>query len=295
MKTTPGFPATCPTDCLPEAGETPTVPLALRTFRLVAVFAVLLFAAPLAVLLPFFGPRRRVRELRRLSWWVLRALGVRVVHTGPRGGAALLVANHLSWLDGAALLVQQPIHLVTDARAATGFLGRLLVGGGTIFLDRFRPSTLGDTLDEVTHALRSGLPVGAFPEGVRRCSSPGGAFAPALFEAALRAGVPVRPTLVEHRLRGGRATSAAAFLAGQSLFDNVRAIAAIRGLEVHVRALPVLEPARYRSRAALCRTAKAAIDRSADPNPSACSAANPKPLIPEKRLITPRDLAPLSS
>ncbi|MCP3797661.1 1-acyl-sn-glycerol-3-phosphate acyltransferase [Allokutzneria sp. A3M-2-11 16] len=258
------------------------------------MFSVLLLAVPLAVLLPLFSPRRRVRELRRLSGLLLRALGVRVVHTGPRGGAALLVANHLSWLDGAALLVQQPIHLVADARTATGFLGRLLSGGGTIFLDRSRPRALPDTIAEITSALRTGLPVGAFPEGVRRCSSPGGAFTPAVFEAALRAGVPVRPTLIEHRLRGGRATSSAAFLSGQTLLDNVRAIAAIRGLEVHVRALPVLDPSRYRSRAALCRSAKAAIDRSATPSPAACPAADPRPFIPEKRLITPRDLTPSS-
>ncbi|SDM88683.1 lysophospholipid acyltransferase family protein [Allokutzneria albata] len=291
MKTSPGYRTHCPSGCLPEAGETPTVPLALRAFRLASVFSVLLLAVPLAVLLPLLSPRRRVRELRRLAGLLLRALGVRVVHTGPRGGAALLVANHLSWLDAAALLVQQPIHVVADARTARGFLGRLVAGGGTIFLDRSRLRALPDTIAEITSALRAGLPVGAFPEGVRRCSSPGGPFAPAVFEAALRAGVPVRPTLIEHRLRGGRATSAAAFLGGQTLPENVRAIAAIRGLEVHVRALPVLDPSRHRSRAALCRAAKAAIDRCSTPDPAACPAANPKPFIAEKRLITPRDVS----
>ncbi|MFB9903262.1 lysophospholipid acyltransferase family protein [Allokutzneria oryzae] len=281
---------------MPESGETPAVSLPLRAFRLMSVFFVFLAALPVLAVLPLFGTRRRIARLRSLACLLVRALGIRVVHTGPRGGSALLVANHLSWLDGVALLVQQPIHLVSDARVrAEPVLGPLLHRGGAIFLDRERPSALPATVDEMADALRAGLPVGAFPEGARRCSSPGGPFAPAAFEAAIRAGVPVRPTLIEYRLPDGRATSAAAFLGEETLRDNVRRLVAMRGLEVHVRALPVLDPSRYRSRGALCRAAKAAIDRAATPTPDACAAANPRPVVPEKRLITAEELISTSS
>lgn len=172
----------CGPGCRRRPGTTPTVHIGVRCGRLAAVLGVVGAAV---VLLPFVPARRRGALVR---WWarrVLRALGIRRVVRGslPRRGA-LLVANHVSWVDTLAILAHTPARLVAK-REVRGWpvIGALAAAGGSLFLDRSRPRTLPSTVADVAAALRAGSAVAVFPEGRpgaagraggsgRRCSRP---------------------------------------------------------------------------------------------------------------------------
>ena len=68
----------------------------------------------------------------------LRALGIRLVVRGrPPRRRALLVANHVSWLDVLAVLAVAPARLLAKREVrAWPLVGRLAAAAGTIFVDR---------------------------------------------------------------------------------------------------------------------------------------------------------------
>ncbi|WP_374492390.1 lysophospholipid acyltransferase family protein [Streptomyces sp. ICN903] len=219
------------------------------------------------------APARRARLVR---WWcgaIAAALGVRVRVTGrPAAGPALVVANHVSWLDVPLLAAVAPGRMVAKREVGRyPLLGRLAARGGTLFVDRERPRSLPDTVAEVASALRAGSTVVAFPEGSTRCGRGRGPFRGALFQAALDAGVPVQPVAIRYRARGpargAGATDAAeavdtraAFVGDDTLAASLRRVAAVGGLVAEVAVLPPLPHGAHPDRRALAAAAREAVE-----------------------------------
>jgi 1-acyl-sn-glycerol-3-phosphate acyltransferase len=285
----------CGPACLPPAAGPAAVPAPVRLLRLAGVLLVVLGAAALLPVLRLAGPARRRRALRRFCRAVLRALGVRVRVRGPaHRGRALLVANHVSWMDSLVLLatagLPDPIAgsgatpglcLVAKSEVAGWpVVGRFAVLAGTVFVDRARPRLLPGTVAQVREALRAGDRVAVFPEGTTSCGRVTGAFRPAMFQAAVEAGAPVLPVGLRYRLAGGEPTAAAAFVGEESLLRCVLRIIATPGLRVEVGVRTAIHPeaatARrtpVRARAArrlLAHAAQAAIgpEPAAEPAPA---------------------------
>jgi 1-acyl-sn-glycerol-3-phosphate acyltransferase len=147
----------------------------------------------------------------------------------PEG--VLVVSNHVSWLDILLVGAVCPGRMLAK-REVAGWpvIGRFAVRGGTLFIDRERIRTLPDTVAEIAGALRGGATVVAFPEGSTWCGREEGRFRPAVFQAALDAGVPVRPVSIRYRLAGGEPTTAPAFVGDDTLLASVRRVVATRGL-----------------------------------------------------------------
>src|SRR4051812_34512748 len=118
-----------------------SVPTGRIAHRLAATVAVL--TASLAVLpaLVLLSGRARAGLMRGVARGVLRPLGGRgVVRGRPPRTAALLVANHVSWLDPLVLLAIHPARAVAKSEVrAWPVIGALVAASGTIFLDRVRP------------------------------------------------------------------------------------------------------------------------------------------------------------
>ncbi|MEU8155791.1 lysophospholipid acyltransferase family protein [Micromonospora sp. NPDC048986] len=259
----------CDDDCLPAAGEVPTVPVARRVLRLVAALGMLLAGIPVVVLLPVLPTRER-RVL--VSGWAratARAFGVRLVVRGrlPRR-RALLVANHVSWLDILAVLAVAPTRMVAKREVrAWPVVGLLAAAAGTVFVDRARPRALPRTVARVADALRAGRSVAVFPEGTTWCARngatdcrPGGGFRPATFQAAIDTGSPVVPLRLTYRCAAtGSTTTAAAFLGADTLLRSVARVVAARELVVSVTIAAALHPARDADRRLLARAAESAV------------------------------------
>ncbi len=167
----------------------------------------------LRALRPAAPARLRRAELEVASAWgraLVRILGLRVAVTGvPPAAPALLVANHLSYVDILLLLRSVPARFVARAdMAGWPGLGTLARLAGTHFVDRTRKRDLPRVIDAVVGSLRDGASVVFFPEAT---SSPGEEVLPfraSLFEASIRSGVPVSVASIHYEVQGSRDTAA---------------------------------------------------------------------------------------
>jgi 1-acyl-sn-glycerol-3-phosphate acyltransferase len=253
----------CGDGCLTDGD--PVVGFPRRALRVTAaIFVVLsaLLSAPL--LLVSWGRERRIRLI---FGGVLRAFGVRLdvrggedFLTAPAGRGALVVNNHISWLDIVAINALRPMRALAKKEIASWpVLGGLVRRGGSIFLDRERLTTLPATMASLADALRTGSLVSVTPEGTTWCGLASGRFTTATFQAAIDGGVPVRPIALRYRLADGRETSRPAFIGPESLIASIRRVAALRGLVLEIHICPEIAPGRAENRRELAALAEAAV------------------------------------
>lgn len=233
--------STCTAACLPRPGAEPRALPTTVAGRVVAAAAVLMFAA---VVLPLMPAGRVPGTARWVARALLAALGVRHRVTGRLvTRRALVVANHVSWLDVVVLFAHLPARALAKTEVRLWpVVGRLAVAMGTVFIDRSRPRSLPATVDAVAGALRGGGAVVAFPEGTTWCGRAGGPLRPALFQAALAAGAVVAPVRLTFALADGSPTTVAAFIGDESLLTSLRRVLTARGLAVTLRAHPPIHP-----------------------------------------------------
>lgn len=230
-----------------------------------AVSAILCGAAiAIALLLP-----RKQREGAIRLWFhaVLRAFGVKLQVHGARKFQAmpergvLVVSNHVSWLDELAIDSVQPIRIVAKKDLKSWpVLGRIITAAGTVYLDREKLRELPRTVGELTATLRNGNAVGIHAEGTTWCGLASGRYKPALFQAALDAGVPVRPIVLRYRI-GDHLTTQPAFVGSDTLIDSIRRVLKMKGLVVEVHVLDEIAPGRAANRRELAKLAEEQANR----------------------------------
>jgi 1-acyl-sn-glycerol-3-phosphate acyltransferase len=278
----------CGPACLPSPVDTGAVAAPVAVLRLLRLAAVLLAAGLAAPVLALARPPVRRRALRRFAGAALRALNVTVAVHGPvRQPRALLVANHVSWLDILVLLSGAPagsrvpvdLRLVAKAEVRDWpVIGRLAATAGTIFIDRSRPRLLPATVAAVREALARGERVAVFPEGTTSCGRDTGPFRPAMFQAAIEARAAVVPVRLRYRLPGGGATTAAAYVGDETLLRSLRRVLPLPGLRVEIRACSAIHPDPHASRRVLAHLAGAAVGAPVSPvAPPARRAPRPVP------------------
>lgn len=185
---------------------------------------------------PAYGRTRRAAVAAGLgSRLLLRALGIRLVISGSvRDGAALVVANHVSWVDILAITAIAPAVPVAKCEVARWpLIGALARRTGTVFVSRRVGRDLPGTVAGIAAALRRGHRVLLFPEGTTTPGGPPGAFRRAGFQAAVDAAVPVQAVAIEYVDRTGRPTVATAFVDDDTLLASVWRV--LRSGPVHVR------------------------------------------------------------
>jgi 1-acyl-sn-glycerol-3-phosphate acyltransferase len=258
--------STCDTDCLPPAGTLRRVNPVVAIARTATTLGVLAVAGASLAVVPLLSPARRAAALRLFARAVLRCLGIRHTASGriPRRGA-LVVANHVSWLDILILLAHARVQIMAKHEVRQWpIIGQLAAATGTVFINRTKPRFLPSTVADVTAALRAGGVVAVFPEGTTWCGRSGGPFRPAMFQAAINAGAPVVPVTLRF-LADGAPTTVAAFLGEDTLWDSFRRVVATRGMEVTLSAHPALHPAPDASRRTLARAAASAVGTAVQP------------------------------
>ncbi|HEX8865119.1 MAG TPA: lysophospholipid acyltransferase family protein [Lentzea sp.] len=212
-----------------------------------------------ALLLP---SKQRESAIRMWFHAVLRAFGVRLqVHGArkfqeiPKRGV-LVASNHVSWLDELAIDAVQPIKIVAKKDIKSWpVLGKIITAAGTVYLDREKLRELPQTVNELTSTLRNGSAVGIHAEGTTWCGLASGHYKPALFQAALDAGVPVRPIVLRYRI-GDHISTQPAFIGSDTLVDSIRRVLKVRGLVVEVHVLDEIAPGRAENRRELAKLAE---------------------------------------
>ena len=153
---------------------------------------------------------------------------------------ALIVSNHVSWLDIFIINTVLPCRFVakSDIRSWPA-IGWLCMKVGTIFIARGSVRDVRRIFEDLVAALRNGEHVAFFPEG--GTAKPGTLlpFHANLFEAAIDAGVPVQPFALQYLDGDGALHEAADFSGDISFVQSALAIIRAR----HVTAQLVMLPA----------------------------------------------------
>ncbi|MFG5409079.1 lysophospholipid acyltransferase family protein [Piscinibacter sakaiensis] len=177
----------------------------------------------------------------RIRWWsarLLQLMGVEARHDGrPRGGATLVVANHVSWLDILALHAHCPqARFVSKADVRRWpVLGRLVASAGTLFIERERKRDALRVVHELAAALQAGQTVAVFPEGTTSDGHGVLPFHANLLQAAIAVEAPVQPVALRYRDAAHAVSPAVNYVGDVSLLRSLWWVACAEGLQVSAR------------------------------------------------------------
>ncbi|MFT3696613.1 MAG: lysophospholipid acyltransferase family protein [Kofleriaceae bacterium] len=164
------------------------------------------------------APPRDMREAAHRLAGALGAVGrahdltVTTHGTIPRG-TALIVANHVSYLDPLAIVPVCPaLPIAKGEVSAWPIIGPIGAALGVTFVARDNPMARARVLHRVHNLLAQGVPVLNFPEGTTTAGDRVLPFHRATFGIAQRLGVPVVPVAVKYKDPATAWCNAATFL-----------------------------------------------------------------------------------
>jgi 1-acyl-sn-glycerol-3-phosphate acyltransferase len=201
--------------------------------------------AIVALIFPRAGAAGRERRIRRYCSQLLAICGVRLEIVAPPGfvpaSHALIVSNHVSWLDIFVINSLQPCRFVAKADIRDWpLMGWLSARTGTIFISRGSNRDVRRIFKELVASVHAGERVGFFPEGT---TAPQGTVLPFhanLFEAAIDAGVPLQPYAVRYLGRDGRPAPQADFVGETTFVQSLVAILGERRFTAQLVLLPTI-------------------------------------------------------
>ena len=197
-----------------------------------------------------------------LNMWtaaMLRIFGVRVRISGTvQPKPALIVANHISWLDIVVLYSAAKMGFVSKAEVANWpLVGAIARMTGTVFHERGRHDSSSNVTEVMIERLKDGQRVAIFPEGGIKPGDRVKVFHARLFRAAVEAACPVQPVMICY-MRNGRRDPDMAYMAHESFVGNIFRLLGRPSCEADVRFLEAMQ-AQGRPRRDLAETAQAAV------------------------------------
>ncbi len=212
----------------------------------------------LAIIKLRFGSFSREQRESRIGWWsagLLRVLGVQLVIEGDTPAhvvRTMIVANHVSWLDIAAIHAVLPqAHFVSKADVLKWpLIGSLVAGAGTLFIERERKRDAIRVVHHMAEALDQGQAVAVFPEATTSDGTTLLPFHANLFQAAVTTRAAVLPLVLRWSDPVHASSPDVTFVGDTTLVQSMWRIASGRGLRVTVTRLPKIDIASMDRRAA---------------------------------------------
>jgi acyl-[acyl-carrier-protein]-phospholipid O-acyltransferase/long-chain-fatty-acid--[acyl-carrier-protein] ligase len=158
-----------------------------------------MLALPVCVYIVFLIPQAFVRFVVWLAAHTIYRIRVYGHQYLPETGGALLVANHVSWIDGVLLLLvsSRPIRMLVDAAPFRRRLWQWIAEKwGVIFISS-GPKSIARALDQARQALGEGHLVCVFPEGAITRSGHVQAFRPGIMRILQGTTMPVVPVYLD--------------------------------------------------------------------------------------------------
>ena len=207
------------------------------------------------------GSRRQV-DWRIVRWWhhrLLRILNLRIeVHGEPPAPPALVVANHVSWLDITVLGYLLPTAFLSKAEVRRWpLIGWLAMRMGTLFIRRGSGQS-AQIRGAIAERLRHGSMLALFPEGTTSDGRSVRPFFSRLFAAAIEAGAPVAPVALRYRVDGHH-DPVAPYTGDQTLLANLLGLLGRPGSTIEVHFLPLLASANSDSKTLATRAREAIV------------------------------------
>jgi 1-acyl-sn-glycerol-3-phosphate acyltransferase len=216
------------------------IKLSVRLFRVsLHLFSGL---AICALVFPWLGSARRQARIRSWSRRLLGICGVSLEQEGAALAHALVVANHVSWLDIFVINSSHPCRFVAKSEIRDWpLLGWLVAQAGTVFIARGSRRDLRHTFKGIVTSLELGQRVAFFPEGTTAAQGELLTFHANLFEAAIDAGVMVQPYALEYLDRDGALHPAVDFVGDMSFATSIVAILSGGAVRARLVCLPAFD------------------------------------------------------
>jgi 1-acyl-sn-glycerol-3-phosphate acyltransferase len=180
--------------------------------------------ATCALVFPWAGDAWRERLIRRWSARLLRICRVQLERVPGEDSLAhaLIVANHISWLDIFVINAVHPCRFVAKAEIrAWPVVGWLVAQAGTVFIARGNRRDLRHIFKGLVDALAGRRRVAFFPEGTTASQGTLLPFHANLFEAAIDAAVPVQPVALSYVDAAGAWHPAVDYTGDTTFVDSV--------------------------------------------------------------------------
>lgn len=142
--------------------------------------------------------RSRATVLHQTAKLLLQVHSVEVEESGqPPAGVALVVSNHVSYLDPLVILARFPaLPIAKEEVRRWPVIGALCERSGVQFVARSHSTSGASVLRSMARAMRDGASILNFPEGTTTGGGRVLPLKPACFGAARIAGVPVVPVAI---------------------------------------------------------------------------------------------------
>ncbi|MDE1183005.1 lysophospholipid acyltransferase family protein [Paraburkholderia sp.] len=210
--------------------------LAFRKFRLVAHLLHGMWTV--ATRFPNATAEQRLTLNRAWSLKMLRLCGMRlVVHNDSArlDAGALVVSNHVSWIDIYVINAWRPTPFVSKAEIrrwpVVGWLAQQL---GTVFIQREKRSDAKRIMHELAQRLSAGELMCVFPEGTTSNGLTLLPFHANMYQAAVSAARPVQPLCLMYEDARGRQSTAPAYIDDLSLGQSLELVLRGGPLTAHV-------------------------------------------------------------
>jgi 1-acyl-sn-glycerol-3-phosphate acyltransferase len=219
--------------------------------------------ATIAIVFPRVEMEARRTLIRRWSRELLAMLRVEAwidgVPVEDLPGNLLIVANHVSWLDVFVVHSLRPSRFIAKSELKRWpLLKHLIIGSGTLFLERERRRDAHRLNGHVRDVLASGDTIAIFPEGTTTDGSCVLPFHASLVQPIIDAQGHVQPIAIRYRGADGSYTEAPVYVGDTSFMESLWRVLGERRIIVEVTLGSTLS-ARARHRRELSREAEAFI------------------------------------
>ena len=142
------------------------------------------------------------REMRVQAWalkflalWDIR---LQVLGHPVRSGPALMVANHISWLDILVIHAARHCRFVSKSDIREWpLVGTLATGAGTLYIERAKRKDALRMVQDMAEAMKNGDVVAIFPEGTTSDGRELLPFHANLIQAAIQSQAPIQPVSIK--------------------------------------------------------------------------------------------------
>lgn len=196
-----------------------------------------------ALIFPLINAAGREARIQRWSAKLLAICGVKVEISRNAQPAphALVVANHVSWLDIFVINSLHPCRFVAKSDIRDWpLIGWLCEKTGTIFISRGRVRDVRRIYEGLVASLHAGEHVAFFPEGTTAVQGTLLPFHANLFEAAIEAQVPIQPYAVRYVDAHGNLHAAADFVGDMTFVQSMLTILKSGGMTARLITLPAI-------------------------------------------------------
>ena len=177
----------------------------------------------------------------RVQVWAMQLLRIWGIDLEVRGkpvtlGPALLVCNHISWLDILVIHATRHCRFVSKSELRDWpVLGTLATGGGTLYIERAQRKDAMRMVKDMAKSLREGDVLAVFPEGTTGDGIGMLPFHANLIQSAIEAEAPIQPLALQFvDTKTNEISMAARYIDDDTLLDSVWSTLNARGLKAVV-------------------------------------------------------------